>query len=105
MVSYATGVKVLDNLGSGTHGDTTLISWAVTRPEEESRESWKSEAADKYRKDFVDKLDCEWEDGISAKEVINGAPEIIKVSVIINDYIRWNAMMNCYSSVSTTGKS
>ncbi|KAF8589121.1 FAD/NAD(P)-binding domain-containing protein [Ramaria rubella] len=78
MISYATGVNALDDQDSGTHGNTTLVSWAVTRPEPESRESWKAEAGDIFREGLANGLDCEWEDGISAKELINGAPEIIK---------------------------
>ncbi|KAF8488077.1 hypothetical protein JB92DRAFT_3018283 [Gautieria morchelliformis] len=76
VISYAAGVKVLDDPDSGTHADTTLISWAVTRTEAQARENWKAEVGD--RPDFLDKLNCEWEDGISAQELINGAPELIK---------------------------
>jgi hypothetical protein len=83
MVSYSTGVKVLGDPESGTHRDMTLISWAVTREERNSRESWKAQSGDEFKQDFVDKLNCEWEDGISAKEVINGAPEVIKVGANI----------------------
>lgn len=83
MVSYATGVKVLDSPESGTHGDMTLISWAVTRPEEESRENWDAKVVDQHRKDLAEMLDCEWVDDISAKDLINGAPELIRVSAIM----------------------
>lgn len=83
VISYAIGVKSLDVPDSGTYGDTTWISWAVTRQEQnESRESWKAEAGDEIRQDLVERLDCEWADGISAKDLVNGSPEIIKVNLL-----------------------
>lgn len=79
LVSYATGVQALDDPASGTHGDTTLVSWAFTRPEQEARESWRAETGDEFRTNVACHLQWDWDDGISAPELVRGAEEIIKV--------------------------
>jgi len=79
LVSYAAGVETLDDAASGTHGDTTLISWAFTRPEQEARESWKAETGDDFRTSIASHLKWDWEEGISAPELVKGAERIIKV--------------------------
>lgn len=104
MVSYAAGVKALGDPESGTHGEMTLISWAVTREEENSRESWKAHSGDNFKRDLIDELNCEWEDGISTKELINGAPEIIKVGAGFISYMTNIDSAEHTSLLSTTGK-
>ena len=73
------GVKPLGDPESGTHGEMTLVSWVITREEENSRESWKAHSGNKFKRDLLDRqAQMGWEDGISAKQLINRAPEIIK---------------------------
>ncbi|KAF8514346.1 hypothetical protein BU17DRAFT_94619 [Hysterangium stoloniferum] len=78
LVSYAIGSRHLHDQNSGTHDNMTLISWAVTLAEAESRESWKADSTGKFRQNLIDHLNCEWEDGISTKELFDSAPELIK---------------------------
>jgi len=78
LVSYAIGSRHLHDRNSGTRDNMTLISWAVTLAEGEIRESWKADSAGKFRRPLIDHLNCEWENGISTKELFDSAPEIIK---------------------------
>lgn len=71
LISYAVGTTI-PSRGS-------LISWAVTRKEEEGRESWKSEDSDGLRNSLLNQLDCEWDNGIFAKELVINSPALIKV--------------------------
>lgn len=77
VVSYAVGITNSSN----DNDSGTCISWAVTREEKEGRESWKTENGDSLRKELLDQLNFEWDSGVSAKELMESSPAIIKVRV------------------------
>ena len=85
-IGYPVGRGSLHDDASRTGGSYTLLSWACTAPEAESRESWKTEVRDELRDKLLlqSNLNFQWAENLSVKDIISNTPAMAKVDITLS---------------------